>query len=313
MQANVAVMRELIHSVRAMIRHDRPSDGARFQALRRVGSPRMIRSARVVLRSSKHVDVRCVPMCPRLYETRDPRDASPGNEGTMSWNCGSRGCPSHSAPEHARNPWRLATITASVGEGADNRSADVRVIQGALNRIEGRWGGPPRKLATDGDCGPSTIAALRSLQSRAFANVGVDGRVDVGGRTHIALGHGGHRIEVALGTQTVRVFEEGRVVRDLDGVSGDHRHPTTPGHYWVWDKRHPYRSRTYDAQMDYALFFRADGKAFHQYHGPADFTLLRFARSITDEVGSHGCVRLSEYDARWLFGRTVRGTPVVVR
>ena len=29
MQANVAVMRELIHSVRAMIRHDRPSDGAR--------------------------------------------------------------------------------------------------------------------------------------------------------------------------------------------------------------------------------------------------------------------------------------------
>lgn len=111
-------------------------------------------------------------------------------------------------------------------------------------------------------------------------------------------------IKVSLAMQTVEVFEGSKRVFLFDCVTGDKDHPTDRGVFHILRKPadYRYRSHKYNAQMNYPLFFTPDGKAFHQYHGPLPLSVVRMSRNIvTDWVGSHGCVRLSEDDAKCLY------------
>ena len=65
--------------------------------------------------------------------------------------------------------------------------------------------------------------------------------------------------------------------------------------------------------MNYPLFFTHDGKALHQYHGPLPIWALRSARNnVSDWIGSHGCVRLAENDAKAIYEWASIGTAVQV-
>lgn len=82
------------------------------------------------------------------------------------------------------------TISASVGQGGVNRSADVRTIQELLNKVPVGWGGPLPKLKEDGFIGPLTNAAIRGFQEVQFKQVfNPDGKVDPGQRTLARLNH----------------------------------------------------------------------------------------------------------------------------
>lgn len=111
----------------------------------------------------------------------------------------------------------------------------------------------------------------------------------------------GKRIVVNLASQTVEALDGGIRVYQFDCVSGDSSHPTNKGRFKVFRKEHPCRSKTYDVQMNHAMFFTADGKALHQYHGVMPLAVLRLMKSGTDWIGSHGCVRLTESDAAALY------------
>lgn len=121
------------------------------------------------------------------------------------------------------------------------------------------------------------------------------------------------RIQVDLSRQCVEAYEGRVCVFRFDCVTGDREHPTDRGTFRILRKHHPYRSRMYNVQMDHAMFFTADGKAFHQYHGPMPLGVVRLARnSLSDRFGSRGCVRLNEADARQLYEWTPVGTMVQV-
>ncbi|WP_081686972.1 L,D-transpeptidase [Chitinilyticum litopenaei] len=66
-------------------------------------------------------------------------------------------------------------------------------------------------------------------------------------------------IKVSLASQTVEAYEDRFVKYKFDCVTGDGDHPTDKGVFKILRKQHPYRSRTYNVQMDYALFFTSDG------------------------------------------------------
>lgn len=56
------------------------------------------------------------------------------------------------------------------------------------------------------------------------------------------------------------------------------------------------------------------GKAIHQYHGPLPLSVVRsMKKGVTDWFGSHGCVRLSEDDARALYASAPSGTVVHIK
>jgi lipoprotein-anchoring transpeptidase ErfK/SrfK len=121
-------------------------------------------------------------------------------------------------------------------------------------------------------------------------------------------------IIVRLSLQVLEAYEEDKVICLFKCVTGDENNPTNPGTFHVFSKQRIYRSKKYDAQMNYALFFTADGKAIHQYHGPVPLDMLRLTKQrITNWVGSHGCVRLTEENARRLFDWTPSGTKVIIQ
>lgn len=121
------------------------------------------------------------------------------------------------------------------------------------------------------------------------------------------------KILVDLTQQKVTATEGKTVFLECNCVSGDSSHLTPKGHFTVINKVHPCSSKKYHAQMNYALFFKATGEALHQYHGPSPWFLLRFGRTIVNWVGSHGCVRLTEENARKLFRWAAIGTQIEVR
>ena len=233
----------------------------------------------------------------------------------MPWSCGAKGCRTHSSAEHACPGWTLSSIQSSVGQGGVNRKADVQVIQGGLNRVGRQYGGPWPRLATDGVSSFPTVQAIKAFQTTFFGTRKPDGRVDVNRRTYQALARKLRfkYISVSLPDQMLAGFENGRRVYQFPCLTGDSDHPTNKGTFSIIRKRHPYRSHKYDVDMNYAMFFTADGKAIHQYHGVAGLIIVRDMRqAVSDWFGSHGCVRLEEAHAKALFRWAPQGTRVVV-
>jgi lipoprotein-anchoring transpeptidase ErfK/SrfK len=120
-------------------------------------------------------------------------------------------------------------------------------------------------------------------------------------------------IKVDLTAQLVDAYDGNERIHRFECVSGDKDHPTDRGKFKIQRKHEIYRSRAYNVQMNYAMFFTTDGKALHQYHGAAPLSVVRTFRSrVSEWFGSHGCVRLSEADARALFEWAPLGTAVEV-
>jgi lipoprotein-anchoring transpeptidase ErfK/SrfK len=125
---------------------------------------------------------------------------------------------------------------------------------------------------------------------------------------------GAKHIRVFLTDQVLHAFQGATRVYAFDCVTGSSDHPTRPGKFRVTRKDRIHHSAKYNAQMNYAMFFSADGKAIHQYHGVLPLAAVRLAKSgLSDWFGSHGCVRLTENDAKTLFDWTPIGTPVHIR
>jgi lipoprotein-anchoring transpeptidase ErfK/SrfK len=120
-------------------------------------------------------------------------------------------------------------------------------------------------------------------------------------------------IKVDLTAQLVDAYDGSERIHRFECVSGDKDHPTDRGKFKIQRKHEIYRSRAYNVQMNYAMFFTADGKALHQYHGAVPLSVVRtFRGKVSEWFGSHGCVRLSETDARALFEWAPLGTTVEV-
>ncbi|MFZ5890030.1 MAG: L,D-transpeptidase [Myxococcota bacterium] len=197
---------------------------------------------------------------------------------------------------------RYSTLGLSDGSGlnvAPNDPSVVRVVeqasQGGLRvfRATGLKGGFAMLEAKDSR---GTVQAFMQIQVLAQ---GVDNK---------------KRIVVDLQTQTLEAREGNVVIFKFICVTGDASHPTDPGVFHIFRKRKVHRSSKYNAQMNYAMFFTTDGKAIHQYHGVMPLSVVRTLKSgVTDWLGSHGCVRLTEEDAKALFEWAPMSTTVEVK
>lgn len=117
-------------------------------------------------------------------------------------------------------------------------------------------------------------------------------------------------IVVNTGEQKLYAWEGGELVHEFHVVSGRPGKETTAGRFETLRKYEDYTSKSYGAEMPFAMFFTYDGKAIHG-------TRLALARSfvhtyLTESVGSHGCVGLAEEEAALLFEWAPLGTRVDV-
>lgn len=120
------------------------------------------------------------------------------------------------------------------------------------------------------------------------------------------------KIIIDLNRQVLFAYEGDELVHKFDCATGAGDTPTPTGRFQVSHKFRHYTSRTYGVAMNNAMFFNFfEGIAIHEAFGVLTTSYLKFAG--VDSVGSHGCVRLSQRDARTLFDWAPVGTSVEVR
>ena len=141
-----------------------------------------------------------------------------------------------------------------------------------------KWEG----LARDGIAGPMTQAALLTAVRPTPLTTGP-----------------GRRVEVLLDRQLTLVIEDGKVVRTLDASTGKRGYETVTGAWRIQRKYLRDWSVPYKTWLPYASYF-VGGYAFHEYP------------DVPPVAASHGCVRTSRYDMKWLYDNTPIGTPVTV-
>jgi lipoprotein-anchoring transpeptidase ErfK/SrfK len=149
-------------------------------------------------------------------------------------------------------------------------------------------------------------------------------------------------IVVVLKSQTLAAYTANNVVFEFGCVCGDAQHPTPKGRFRIIKKERIYRSKTYNAQMNYALQITTSGIFIHESYNfvddPRNQNLVATIVSDTTAatmsrmrswfpqlaeadlkvgninlVGSHGCIRLAHSDAVKLFDWADRGISVEVK
>lgn len=106
-------------------------------------------------------------------------------------------------------------------------------------------------------------------------------------------------IIIDIAEQTVTAKQGSKLFHKCECVLGRLFYRTPKGRHFKIEKKYPtYSSRKYNTRMDKAMFFTTTGEALHQYHGDIDWDYQRAHQAV---LGSHGCVRLKEADARKLY------------
>jgi hypothetical protein len=93
----------------------------------------------------------------------------------------------------------MSDIEGSVGQGGDNLTKDVRLVQQLLNRQDLT---PLSKIAEDGRSGSQTVEAIRAFQGRNCNMSSPDGRVDPGGKTWRTLNNSSGQRGTGENTET---------------------------------------------------------------------------------------------------------------
>ena len=141
-----------------------------------------------------------------------------------------------------------------------------------------KWEG----LERDGVLGPKTARALQRAE-----------RPDPGSGAE-------RRIDVLLDKQLALVVDGGRLRYAISISSGAPGHETPPGTFAVYRKEEMSWSVPYETWMPWASYFTG-GVALHE------------SPDVPGYPASHGCVRVPEAWAEWLYGFAGIGTEVNVR
>jgi L,D-transpeptidase catalytic domain/Sporulation and spore germination/Putative peptidoglycan binding domain len=161
-------------------------------------------------------------------------------------------------------------------QGAANDRFDLRTLSAVI--AFQKWEG----LLRDGVPGPVTQAALLTAKRPKPRTAGR-----------------GTRVEVLLDRQVALVIRAGRVLRTVHVSTGKRGYATPAGRYRVTRKSRRSWSVPYRVWMPWATYF-VRGIAFHQ------------SPNVPVRPVSHGCVRVTAADARWLYALSPVGTPVRV-
>jgi lipoprotein-anchoring transpeptidase ErfK/SrfK len=161
-------------------------------------------------------------------------------------------------------------------QGAATDRFDQRTLSAVI--AFQKWEG----LTRDGIPGPETQQALLVAKRPKPSTTG-----------------SGTRVEVLLDRQVALVIRAGRVLRTVHVSTGKRGYATPTGRFQVTRKSRRSWSVPYRVWMPWATYF-VRGIAFHQ------------ARSVPVTPASHGCVRVTAGDARWLYALTPVGTKVRV-
>jgi len=214
----------------------------------------------------------------------------------------------------------MRAINQAVGKSSPNKKEDIATIISLLekrkkdNYYKTKMASVIIPKISDSDIEQKIMEAIRKFQKNV-QGVTPDGVVSPNGNTILFMGgvrNKGKQIIVELDAQNLYAYDNGLRVYKFNCASGSSKHKTAikPELHHVFRKHEDYTSKTYNAPMDYAMFFTKDGKAIHESRAVGPTSYLKMMG--VDYFGSHGCVRLSGSDAKKLFFWSPMRTPVFI-
>jgi hypothetical protein len=134
---------------------------------------------------------------------------------------------------------------------------------------------------------------------------------------------------VSLVEQTLRYYNNGKLIRSFYIVSGQYLKPSVPGFWSIILRQHPTKFKSTEppgsafwyppTPIQYAMEYHAGGYFFHDSwwranygpgmnfpHGDASGT------TAFNDNGSHGCINMNPNDVAWLYPQIGWGTPVIL-
>ncbi|MBV9691031.1 MAG: L,D-transpeptidase [Ktedonobacteraceae bacterium] len=134
---------------------------------------------------------------------------------------------------------------------------------------------------------------------------------------------------VSLIEQTLRFYQDGKLVRAFHITSGQYAKPSPPGLWSIFSRESPTKFKSSepkgsafwypDTNINFAMEYRDDGYFFHDSwwrvnYGPG--TNFPHYDSGGDETfsgnGSHGCINMQEDEAAWLYNNSSYGASAIL-
>ncbi len=138
----------------------------------------------------------------------------------------------------------------------------------------------------------------------------------------------GKAVVVSLAEQTMRVYNNGQLVKAFLVTTGQPDLPSIPGNWWVEGKQSPTVFKSPDppgspnwypnTPIHYAMQYHSDGYFVHDSwwradYGPGtNFPHADTTGDIYSNNGSHGCVNMQLADAAWLYSFVKLYTPIII-
>ncbi|MGZ3642439.1 MAG: L,D-transpeptidase family protein [Ktedonobacteraceae bacterium] len=139
----------------------------------------------------------------------------------------------------------------------------------------------------------------------------------------------GHVLVVSLIEQTLRYYNNGKLVRSFLIVSGQYLRPSAPGFWSIILRERPTQFKSTEppgsafwyppTPIQYAMEYHSGGYFFHDSWWRADYGPgMNFPHSDSsgttsfNDNGSHGCINMNPNDVAWLYSQIGWGTPVIM-
>jgi hypothetical protein len=139
----------------------------------------------------------------------------------------------------------------------------------------------------------------------------------------------GQVIVVSLVEQTLRLYQDGKLVKAFQITSGQFERPSPPGIWHIFLRQSPTVFKSSepkgsafwypDTKINYAMEYHDDGYFLHDSWWRVNYGVgTNFPHYDVggDETfagnGSHGCINMQEDQAAWLYNNTGYGTPVII-
>ncbi len=139
----------------------------------------------------------------------------------------------------------------------------------------------------------------------------------------------GQVLVVSLIEQTLRYYNNGKLIRSFLIVSGQYLRPSVPGFWSIILRQHPTEFKSTEppgsafwyppTPIQYAMEYHAGGYFFHDSWWRADYGPgMNFPHSDSsgttsfNDNGSHGCINMNPNDVAWLYPQIGWGTPVIM-
>ncbi len=140
---------------------------------------------------------------------------------------------------------------------------------------------------------------------------------------------GGKVLVVSLIEQTVRYYNNGKLVRPFQVVTGQYMKPSVPGFWSIFVREHPTEFKLSEppgsafwyppTPIQYAMEYHSGGYFFHDSWWRGIYGQgMNFPHSDPSGTtsfngnGSHGCINMDPNDVAWLYSQIPWGTPVIV-